>query len=84
TSLEADLREVTTRLEATQQHAEDKIRQMINSEQRLSEQFENLTFSYSGNWRAMLGVLALPAVLLIILVVFLPNSPRWLAQKGRH
>lgn len=32
----------------------------------------------------MLGVLALPAVLLIILVVFLPNSPRWLAQKGRH
>ncbi|NYY73552.1 hypothetical protein DMN57_07425 [Escherichia coli] len=28
------------------------------------------------------GVLALPAVLLIILVVFLPNSPRWLAEKG--
>jgi DNA recombination protein RmuC len=42
TSLEADLREVTTRLEATQLHAEDKIRQMVNSEQRLSEQFENL------------------------------------------
>ncbi len=51
TSLEADLREVTTRLEATQQHAEDKIRQMINSEQRLSEQFENLAnriFEYSN------------------------------------
>lgn len=42
TSLEADLREVTTRLEATQLHAEDKVRQMVNSEQRLSEQFENL------------------------------------------
>ena len=42
TSLEADLREVTTRLESTQLHAEDKIRQMNNSEQRLSEQFENL------------------------------------------
>ena len=41
-------------------------------------------FSYSGNWRAMLGVLALPALLLIVLVIFLPNSPRWLAQKGRH
>ncbi len=41
-------------------------------------------FSYSGNWRAMLGVLALPAVLLIILVVFLPDRPRWLAEKGRH
>ncbi|RXY41715.1 DNA recombination protein RmuC [Klebsiella pneumoniae] len=35
TSLEADLREVTTRLESTQLHAEDKIRQMMNSEQRL-------------------------------------------------
>ena len=42
TSLEADLREVTTRLESTRIHAEDKIRQMANSEQRLSEQFENL------------------------------------------
>nr|WP_318384877.1 DNA recombination protein RmuC [uncultured Enterobacter sp.] len=41
-SLEADLREVTTRLESSQLHAEDKIRQMMNSEQRLSEQFENL------------------------------------------
>ena len=41
-------------------------------------------FSYSGNWRAMLGVLALPAVVLIVLVIFLPNSPRWLAEKGRH
>ncbi|VTN11436.1 Arabinose transporter [Raoultella terrigena] len=38
-------------------------------------------FSYSGNWRAMLGVLALPAVLLIVLVVFLPNSP---ALAGRR
>lgn len=46
TSLEADLREVTTRMEAAQQHADDKIRQMINSEQRLSEQFENLCQPY--------------------------------------
>ncbi|EKM5066779.1 DNA recombination protein RmuC [Cronobacter turicensis] len=41
-SLESDLREVTTRLEATQVHAEEKLRQMMSSEQRLSEQFENL------------------------------------------
>ncbi|WP_029590738.1 DNA recombination protein RmuC [Franconibacter pulveris] len=41
-SLESDLREVTTRLESTQLHAEEKLRQMMNSEQRLSEQFENL------------------------------------------
>lgn len=30
------------------------------------------------------GGTVLSAVLLIILVVFLPNSPRWLAQKGHH
>lgn len=41
-------------------------------------------FSYSGNWRAMLGILALPAIALFVLVVFLPNSPRWLAAKGLH
>lgn len=40
--------------------------------------------SYSGNWRAMLGVLALPALILLAMVVFLPNSPRWLAAKGQH
>ncbi|MEN3754785.1 sugar porter family MFS transporter [Mangrovibacter yixingensis] len=40
--------------------------------------------SYSGNWRAMLGVLALPALALLVMVVFLPNSPRWLAAKGQH
>lgn len=41
-------------------------------------------FSYSGNWRAMLGVLAIPAVVLLFMVIFLPNSPRWLAAKGLH
>ncbi|WP_058911811.1 DNA recombination protein RmuC [Entomohabitans teleogrylli] len=39
---EADLRELSTRLEETRISAEEKVRQMINSEQRLSEQFENL------------------------------------------
>ncbi|MEL4016677.1 DNA recombination protein RmuC [Dryocola clanedunensis] len=48
---EADLRELTTLLEQTRLNAEDKHRQMINSEQRLSEQFENLAnriFEQSG------------------------------------
>lgn len=41
-SLEVDLREVTTLLETTRQHGDEKYRLMLNSEQRLSEQFENL------------------------------------------
>ncbi len=40
-------------------------------------------FSYSGNWRAMLGVLALPAVILIILVVF-AEQPALAGGEGRH
>ncbi|TKI03508.1 sugar porter family MFS transporter [Martelella alba] len=41
-------------------------------------------FSASGDWRAMLGVLAVPALVLLSAVFFLPNSPRWLAEKGLH
>lgn len=40
-------------------------------------------FSYSGNWRMMLMVIAIPAVILIFTVVKLPDSPRWLAAVGR-
>lgn len=40
-------------------------------------------FSYTGDWRAMLMVIAIPAVLLILCVLALPESPRWLASKGR-
>lgn len=41
-------------------------------------------FSYTGDWRAMLMVIAIPAVLLILCVLALPESPRWLASKGRY
>lgn len=41
-------------------------------------------FSYTGNWRWMLGIIAIPGALFLIGVIFLPFSPRWLMMRGRH
>lgn len=35
-------------------------------------------------WRWKLGVAAVPAAFLFVLFWLIPNSPRWLASKGRH
>ena len=40
-------------------------------------------FTYSKDWRSMLGVLGIPAVLMFIGIIFLPKSPRWLVLKNR-
>ena len=40
-------------------------------------------FSYSGNWRWMLGVIAIPGALFLLGVLLLPDSPRWLMMRGR-
>ncbi|MCL6217706.1 sugar porter family MFS transporter [Zunongwangia pacifica] len=34
-------------------------------------------------WRWMIGIEALPALLYILFVLFIPRSPRWLISKGR-
>jgi SP family galactose:H+ symporter-like MFS transporter len=41
-------------------------------------------FSYSGNWRWMLGVIAIPGALFLVGVVLLPRSPRWLMMRGKR
>jgi SP family arabinose:H+ symporter-like MFS transporter len=40
-------------------------------------------FSFSGNWRAMFACAAIPSLVLMIGLIFIPPSPRWLAQKNR-
>ncbi len=40
-------------------------------------------FSYSGNWRLMIGLGVIPALILAIAVFSLPESPRWLIIKNR-
>src|SRR5690606_15006253 len=41
-------------------------------------------FQQQVAWRWMLGVEALPALIYILMVARLPNSPRWLVMKGRE
>lgn len=45
--------------------------------------FVDYSFSASGNWRWMFGIAVIPSVILIIGMLFAPDSPRWLARRGR-
>ena len=43
-----------------------------------------LAFASQGNWRMMLGLGMIPALLLVAGLLFLPESPRWLVLAGRE
>lgn len=40
--------------------------------------------SSSGNWRLMLGGAAVPGFLLIVVMLTMPETPRWLMRAGRR
>ncbi|MEO0898804.1 MAG: sugar porter family MFS transporter [Bacteroidota bacterium] len=40
-------------------------------------------FGGENDWRWMMGVEAIPALLYSLFILTVPNSPRWLAMKGR-
>lgn len=44
----------------------------------------NEAWNTAMGWRWMLGMEVVPAILFIALLFFVPESPRWLAQKGRE
>ncbi|MEN6384553.1 MAG: sugar porter family MFS transporter [Phycisphaerales bacterium] len=47
------------------------------------ESFFNWVF-VSQLWRGMLGTEAIPAVLFLVLLFLIPESPRWLAEKDQY
>ena len=40
-------------------------------------------FAHSGNWRWMLGLAVVPGTVLGVGMIRMPESPRWLAQRGK-
>lgn len=38
---------------------------------------------FDDNWRYMFGAMMIPSLLFIVLLFFVPESPRWLVGKGR-
>ena len=46
--------------------------------------FGVVPWNVARGWRWMFGSEAIPAVLLLVLLVFVPESPRWLTKQGRR
>ncbi|WKD58780.1 sugar porter family MFS transporter [Corynebacterium caspium] len=42
----------------------------------------NSSLAHTGSWRAMLGLAAVPGVILTVGMLFLPDTPMWYARRG--
>src|SRR5262252_7207457 len=43
-----------------------------------------LTGAGPANWRWMFALAALPSIAFLLMLLFIPESPRWLVEKGRE
>jgi SP family galactose:H+ symporter-like MFS transporter len=50
----------------------------------LAAQFADYALSEDGTWRLMVGLAAIPGLLLLITTYPVPHSPRWLISVGRR
>jgi sugar porter (SP) family MFS transporter len=49
----------------------------------LAAQFADYVLSNDGTWRLMVGLAAVPGLILLAVVTPVPHSPRWLVKSGR-
>jgi len=50
----------------------------------LAAQFSDYVLSQEGTWRLMVGLAAIPGLLLLLTTYPVPHSPRWLISVGRR
>src|SRR5699024_6756803 len=57
------------------------INSVMNATGMLLAYVVNYTFSFSGNWNMLLGLALVPSLILLIGMLLMPESPKWLAKN---